>query len=62
MLSNSENQLADAMMVIQMLMANMGNLIQQVVHLMQNMALMQANQNLLLPTPILLPTPENQIS
>jgi len=51
-LSNLENQLADAMMVIQMLMVNVGNLTQQVVHLTQNMALMQANQNFPPPAPI----------
>ena len=52
MMSNLENQLADAMMIIQTLMVNIGNLTQQVVHLMQNVALMQANQNLLSPAPI----------
>jgi len=46
-LSNLENQLADTMTVIQTLMANIWNLTQQVIHLTQNMALMQANQNLL---------------
>jgi len=56
-LSNLENQLADAMTVIQTLMANIGNLTQQVVHLMQNMALMQANQNLPPPAPIPQPSP-----
>jgi len=50
--SNLENQLADAMTVIQTLMANIGNLTQQVIHLTQNMALMQANQNLPPPAPI----------
>jgi len=49
---NLENQLADTMTVIQTLMVNIGNLTQQVVHLTQNVALMQANQNLLPPTPI----------
>jgi len=49
---NLENQLADAMTVIQTLMMNIGNLTQQVVHLTQNVALMQANQNLPPPTPI----------
>jgi len=38
--SNLETQLADAMMVIQTLMANVGNLTQQVVHLTQNVAYM----------------------
>jgi len=57
--SNLENQLADAMTVIQMLMANIGNLTQQVVHLMQNMALMQANQNFPPPAPIPQPSPCN---
>jgi len=53
---NLENQLADAMMVIQMLMVNIENLTQQVVHLTQNMALMQANQNLpLTSSPLLYP-------
>jgi len=55
MSSNLENQLADAMMVIQMLIANVGNLTQQVVHLIQNMALMQANQNF--PPPASIPQP-----
>jgi len=58
-LLNLENQLADAMMVIQILMANIGNLTQQVVHLTQNVALMQANQNLLPPAPIPQPSPHN---
>jgi len=58
-LLNLENQLADAMTVIQMLMVNIGNLTQQVVHLMQNVALMQANQNLLPPAPISQPSPHN---
>jgi len=49
---NLENQLADAMMVIQTLIVNVGNLAQQVVHLTQNMALMQANPHLPPPTPI----------
>ena len=53
-LLNLESQLADAMTVIQTLMANIGNLTQQVVHLMQNMALIQANQNL----PPLIPIPQ----
>ena len=57
--SNLENQLADAMMVIQVLMANVGNLTQQVVHLTQNVALMQANQNLPPPAPIPQPSPCN---
>jgi len=56
-LLNLENQLADAMTVIQTLMANIGNLTQQVVHLMQNMPLMQANQNFPPPTPIPQPPP-----
>jgi len=56
---NLENQLADAMMVIQMLMVNIENLTQQVVHLTQNMALMQANQNLPPPAPIPQPSPCN---
>ena len=50
--SNLENQLADAMTVIQTLMVNVGNLTQQVVHLIQNVALMQANQNFPPPTSI----------
>ena len=50
--SNLENQLADAMTVIQTLMANIENLTQQVVHLTQNMALMQDNQNLPPSAPI----------
>jgi len=57
--SNLENQLADAMMVIQTLMANVGNLTQQVVHLTQNVALMQANQNFPPLTPISQPSPCN---
>ena len=57
--SNLENQLADTMTVIQMLMANVGNLTQQVVHLTQNMALMQANQNLPSLTPIPQPSSHN---
>jgi len=57
--SNLENQLADAMMVIQMLMANIGNLTQQVVHLTQNVVLMQANQNFPPPAPIPQPSPCN---
>ena len=56
---NLENQLADAMTVIQMLMANIGNLTQQVIHLMQNVALMQANQNFPPPAPIPQPSPRN---
>jgi len=44
-LLNLETQLTDAMTVIKMLMANVGNLIQQVIHLMQNVAYMQAAQN-----------------
>jgi len=57
-LSNLENQLADAMIVIQTLMVNVGNLTQQVVHLMQNMALMQTNQNFppSMPIPQISPT------
>ena len=51
MSSNLENQLADAMMVIQTLMTNKGNLTQQVVHLMQNMAYMQTAQNVPQPSP-----------
>jgi len=51
------NQLADVMIVIQTLMANIGNLTQQVIHLMQNVALMQANQNLPCPAPISQPSP-----
>ena len=51
MLSNLETQLADAMTVIQILTANVENLIQQVVHLTQNMAYMQAAQNVLQPSP-----------
>jgi len=42
---NLETQLADAMTVIQTLMANVGNLTQQVIHLTQNVAYMQAAQN-----------------
>jgi len=57
--SNLENQLADAMMVIQTLMANVGNLTQQVVHLTQNVALMQANQNFPPPAPIPQPSSRN---
>jgi len=57
--SNLENQLADTMTVIQMLMANIGNLTQQVVHLRQNVALMQANQNFPPPAHILQPSPRN---
>jgi len=57
--SNLENQLADAMTVIQTLMANIGNLTQQVVHLTRNMALMQANQNFPPPAPIPQPSPHN---
>jgi len=49
--SNLETQLADAMMVIQTLMANVGNLIQQVIHMTQNMAYMQAAQNVSQPSP-----------
>ena len=37
-LLNLETQLADAMTVIQTLMANVGNLTQQVIHLTQNVA------------------------
>jgi len=50
-LSNLETQLADAMTVIQTLMAIVGNLTQQVVHLMQNVAYMQAAQNVPQPSP-----------
>jgi len=57
--SSLENQLADAMIVIQTLMANIGYLTQQVIHLMQKIALMQANQNLPPPTPIPQPSPHN---
>jgi len=57
--SNLENQLADAMMVIQTLIVNIGNLTQQVIHLMQNVALMQANQNFPPPAPIPQPSPRN---
>jgi len=67
MLSNLETQLADALTVIQMLMANVGNLIQQVIHLMENMAYMQAAQNVsqlsLQPSPChfpLSPSPQQQ--
>jgi len=56
-LSNLENQLADAMTVIQTLMANIENLTQQVIHLTQNVALMQANQNFPPPAPIPQPSP-----
>jgi len=55
--SNLENQLGDAMMVIQALMVNIENLTQQVIHLMQNVALMQANQNFLPPASIPQPSP-----
>jgi len=55
--SNLETQLADAMMVIQMLMANVGNLTQQVVHLTQNVAYMQAAQNV--PQPSSQPSPHH---
>jgi len=58
-LLNLENQLADTITVIQTLMVNVGNLTQQVIHLMQNVALMQANQNFLPPAPILQPSPCN---
>jgi len=58
-LLNLENQLADAMTVIQTLMANVGNLTQQVIHLTQNVALMQANQNFPPPVPIPQPSPCN---
>jgi len=57
--SNLENQLADAMTVIQTLMANIGNLTQQVVQLMQNVALMQANQNFPPSAPIPQSSPHN---
>ena len=57
--SNLENQLADAMTVIQTLMANIGNLTQQVIHLTQNVALMQANQNFPPLAPIPQPSPHN---
>jgi len=50
-LSNLETQLAYAMTVIQTLMANVGNLTQQVVHLRQNVAYMQAVQNVPQPSP-----------
>jgi len=59
MLLNLETQLADAMTVIQTLMVNMGQLTQQVVHLMQNVVLMQANQNLPPPAPISPPSPHH---
>jgi len=58
-LLNLENQLADAMTVIQTLMVNVGNLTQQVIHLTQNVALMQANQNFPPSTPIPQPSPCN---
>ena len=57
--SNLENQLADAMTVIQTLMANIGNLTQQVIHLTQNVALMQANQNFPPRASISQPSPHN---
>ena len=50
-LLNLETQLADAMTVIQTLMANVENLTQQVVYLTQNVAYMQAAQNVLQPSP-----------
>jgi len=49
--SNLKTQFADAMMVIQTLMANVGNLTQQVIHLTQNVAYMQAAQNVSQPSP-----------
>ena len=49
--SNLETQLDDAMTVIQRLIANVGNLTQQVVHLTQNMAYMQTAQNVPQPSP-----------
>jgi len=40
-------------------MTNIGNLTQQVIHLTQNVALMQANQNFSPPAPIPQPSPHN---
>jgi len=57
MSSNLETQLADTMMVIQTLMANIGNLTQQVIHLTQNVAYMQAAQNVPQPSPHHFPLP-----
>ena len=51
MLSNLETQLADTMMVIQVLLMNVGNLTQQVDSLTQNVAFMQAAQNVPQPSP-----------
>ena len=51
MMSNLETQLANTMMVIQVLMTNIGNLTQQVNNLTQNVAFMQAAQNIPQPSP-----------
>ena len=56
-LSNLEIQLADVMTVIQMLMANVGNVTQQVVHLTQNMAYMQDAK--IVPQPSPQPSPHH---